>query len=165
MTRSLLTGLLLLAACSAPTSQAPAVPAGPDAGEVAFVDMAFVDMDGTRHELGASLGAGREVALVFWQTWCASCLREGPALARAARQLEGRVDFFGVVPGPDDLVDDDEVRRTATELGSPYPQVRDRDLALTRRFQVDGTPTIVVIGSDGNIRHHGHGPPSEWPTE
>jgi thiol-disulfide isomerase/thioredoxin len=144
--------LLLLAACSAPAPGAE-LPA-----PLAQDEVSLVDMDGTSYRLAA----GREVALVFWQTWCESCLREGPGIAAAARELEGEVDFFGVVPGPDDVVDDAEVRRVAEELGSTYPQVRDRDLALTRRFGVNGTPTIVVIGSDGAVRHHGHEPPSSW---
>ena len=42
-----------------------------------------------------------------------------------------------------------------------YPQVRDRDLALTDTFDVRGTPTVVVIGLDGAVAYRGHELP-DW---
>ena len=49
-------------------------------------------------------------------------------LVRAANELEGSVRFFGVVPGPDDMVDEDAVRERSEQYDMPYPHVRDRDL-------------------------------------
>jgi hypothetical protein len=72
------------------------------------------------------------------------------------------VAFFGVVPGTDERVDDGEVRRVASELGFPYPQVRDRDLALTERFDVQGTPTILVLEGNGELVYRGHRAPPDW---
>ncbi len=120
------------------------------------------DMDGTAHDLGAEMKAGRSVALVFWQTWCASCLQEAPALAAAARKHGKAIRFIGVVPGPNDRVDDKKVRAVARRFAMPYPQVRDRDLALSDRFAVTGTPTIIVLGPDGKIVYNGHEPPADW---
>lgn len=122
----------------------------------------LTDMEGRTHDVDALLRRDRPVALVFWQTWCESCIREAPGLAAAAREQDGRVEFFGVVPGTDEYVDDEEVRRTAAEMGLPYPQVRDRDLALTDRYGVQGTPTIVVLGAGGRILFQGHRPPGDW---
>ena len=66
------------------------------------------------------------------------------------------------MPGPEGTVDDAEVRRVAKAQKSPWPQVRDRDLALTKRFEVDGTPTIIVIGAEGEVVYRGHEPPASW---
>jgi len=126
------------------------------------VPLVVTDMDGGTHDLDEALQAGRPVALIFWQTWCASCIEEAPQLAADARAHGDEILFVGVVPGPDDYVDDGEVEQMAAKLGLPYPQVRDRDLSLSRRFEVKGTPTIVVLGKGGRILYNGHRPPEDW---
>ena len=55
------------------------------------------------------------------------------------------------------------MRELVATFDLPYPQVRDRDLFLTRRFDVKGTPTLVVIGAEG-VLYEGHGPPEDWNT-
>jgi thiol-disulfide isomerase/thioredoxin len=121
-----------------------------------------VDMDGARHDLDADLAAGKAVVLVWWQTWCASCKAETPELAAAARAHADHLSFIGVVPGTDDNVDDGEVREVARDLGLPYPNVRDRALALTGAFGVEGTPTIVVLeGSPAQVVWTGHRVPPD----
>ena len=122
----------------------------------AVTDMDLTDMTGRRHEIDAILADGKSVVLVFWQTWCTSCLREGPSLVRASNQHRETHRFFGVVTGPDDLVDDAKVKSLARRLGLPYPQVRDRDGDLAKRFEVEGTPTIIVIAPDRSIVYRGH---------
>jgi hypothetical protein len=67
-----------------------------------------------------------------------------------------------VVTGPDDVVDEGEVRRMAQKLGLPYPQARDRSAALARRFGVQGTPTIVVVEPTGRVAYNGHELPPDW---
>lgn len=119
----------------------------------------LVDMQGAKHELFAD---GQPTVLVFWQTWCASCQEEAPQLARDARELAGELRFIGVVPGPDELVDEAEVERCVRRFDLPYPQVRDRELALTEELQVQGTPTIIVLGPDRTVRYHGHHAPADW---
>lgn len=121
-----------------------------------------VDMDGTRHDLDADLASGKAVVLVWWQTWCASCKTEAPELAAAASEHADHLRFIGIVPGTDDNVDDSEVRQVARELALTYPNVRDRDLALTGAFRVEGTPTIVVIeGSPARVVWTGHRVPPD----
>jgi thiol-disulfide isomerase/thioredoxin len=124
--------------------------------------LVVTDMEGRTHDLEGALRGGQVVALIFWQTWCASCIEEAPRLAADARAHGDEILFLGVVPGPDDYVDDGEVEKMAAELGLPYPQVRDRDLALSQRFEVKGTPTIVVLGSGGRILFRGHRSPQDW---
>lgn len=122
--------------------------------------LAMTDIDGRDLDLDAALADGKAVALVWWQTWCSSCKREAPELVAAARQHGDRVTFVGIVPGADSNVDDGEVRETAQELGLVYPTVRDRDLAWTRAFGIEGTPTIVVLrGSPAQVVYRGHRPP------
>jgi thiol-disulfide isomerase/thioredoxin len=124
--------------------------------------LSFRDLKGTVHDLDALLVRNHPVVLVFWQTWCASCLREAPAVAAAAHELQGRLSFFGIVSGPDAAVDDRKVERVVAEKGLSYPQIRDRDLRLTEALHVDGTPTIVVLGRGRRILYSSHHLPSSW---
>lgn len=146
----LLTGLLALVGCTS-SEVAPA-----------RADLKVVDLSGATHDLDATLGRGEAVALVFWQTWCASCAGEAPAIVEAQRQYADRIHFVGVVPGRDADVDDAEVARVRAAWGYEFPQVRDRDMALSRRFGVTGTPSIVVLGAGGVVRYSGHRPPEDW---
>jgi protein-disulfide isomerase len=69
--------------------------------------------------------------------------------------------MLGVVSGPDEAVDEKVLRQTIAELGLPYRNVRDRALDLTRSLDVRGTPTIVVLGANGEILYSGHESP-DW---
>jgi thiol-disulfide isomerase/thioredoxin len=149
--------LLGVGACRGPAAApvpAPAVSQG-------ATELEFVDLAGQHHRLADELQRGRGVVLVFWQTWCLSCREESGTLAAAAR-AHPELAFFGIVPGGDDTVDDAEVLATALEWRVPYPQVRDRDLALTEAFGVTGTPTLIVLGADGAGRYRGNRAPAQW---
>jgi thiol-disulfide isomerase/thioredoxin len=120
------------------------------------------DMDGVTHDGDALLAEGTPVVLVFWQTWCPTCKREAPELAHAVKEYGDAMKFFGVVSGPDDVVDDAKVRRVAEAWGHHHPQIRDRDLSLTKRFKVFGTPVIIVLGREGRELFRGHRLPKDW---
>lgn len=123
-------------------------------------DFMASDIDGHSHDLGAVLSSGKEIALVFYQTWCQPCAREAPHVAEVARQHGERLQFYGVVSGSDEQVDNAKVRGWQQRFQLPYPQLRDRDLALTDKFSVKGTPTIIVLGCDGMILYRGHRSPN-----
>lgn len=156
MRRAFLPVLLGLAlwGCSAP-------PAAHQLDKAAVGSLEFVDMAQRRHTVSGDLESGKKVVLVFWETWCESCREESGELARAAN-AHPELAFYGVIPGPDGTVDDAVVLETARRWLLPYPQVRDRDLHLTRAFGVEGTPTIVVVGAGGEVVYFDHEPPADW---
>ena len=151
----LLATVLLLASCASPV--ASTVPAD----SIDFSAWQVQDYDGVSHDLSSQLSMGEPVVLVFWQTWCLSCLAEAPALSLAARQHSG-LHFYGVISGDAETVDEAEVRKIAFQKTLPYPQVLDRDLGLTEAFGITGTPTIVVVGPGGEILHRGHSADVDW---
>jgi thiol-disulfide isomerase/thioredoxin len=120
------------------------------------------DMQGRVHDLDATLAQGKPVVLVFWQTWCRSCLREAPEISEAAQRHGDALLFLGVVSGPEEAVDDRRVTELVERFDMDYPQIRDRDLRLTKQLGVAGTPTIVVLGTDGSVVYKEHRPPSDW---
>jgi thiol-disulfide isomerase/thioredoxin len=124
-------------------------------------DWQLVDYDGTVHSAGSYLERGEPVVLVFWETWCGSCVAEAPHVQELHR-THPRVHVFGVVAGAVGDTSEQEVRGTALRLGLTYPQVLDRDLALTSALDVRGTPTVVVLGRDGAVLSRGHELPTDW---
>ena len=120
------------------------------------------DMDGNTYDIHNIIGSGTNVALIFWQTWCAACIREAPALERAAQDQAGAIQFFGVIPGGDKFVDDDKVREVVKRFNLPYPQIRDRDVVITKKYKVIGTPYIVILGASNAILYQGHRLPQNW---
>lgn len=128
-----------------------------------FADpLVFEDMGGNQYDANAIVAEGKPVVFVFWQTWCASCKREAPELADAVWRYGKSMQFFGVISGPDEVVDDEKVRRVADEWNHPQPQVRDRDLTLTKHFKVRGTPVIIVLGKGGRELFRGYRLPEDW---
>jgi thiol-disulfide isomerase/thioredoxin len=119
-------------------------------------------MEGNPRDLSASAAEGKAVVLVFWQTWCRSCEREAPGIAAAAKAQAEAAEFYGVVAGPNEFVNDDEVGRTARKWGYVFPQIRDRDLRLTQEFHISATPTIVVLTPGGDVSYRGRRPPEDW---
>jgi len=146
--------LVTLCACAA-------APTAPEPQQLAVsADWTLRDYDGRVHTVGAFLERGEPVVLVFWETWCGSCLAEAPEVERAHR-ADPRVHVVGVVAGGANDVDESEVRGTALRLRLTYPQVLDRDLALTHGLAVQGTPTIVVLGRGGEVLFRGHELPAD----
>ncbi|WP_419191683.1 TlpA family protein disulfide reductase [Engelhardtia mirabilis] len=158
MRGALVASLVLLGACAGTptgaTLESSAAPAD-------LADLVLVDMNGRQHPVQAEWSAGRSVVLVFWQTWCLSCEREAASVVAAAKARPD-LAFFGVVPGTDDDVNDFEVLAKVEQQGMTYPQIRDRDLSLTETFDVQGTPTLLVIGPDGKVSFRGHEVPEDW---
>lgn len=129
---------------------------------VAAESLELVDMNGGRHDADALIEAGHPVVLIFWNTWCRSCKGEAPKIARAAEEYGETLRFFGVISGPDRVIDDEKVRRVAREWGYSHPQVRDRDLALAKRFRIFGTPVVIVLGDGGRELYRGFRLPDDW---
>jgi thiol-disulfide isomerase/thioredoxin len=91
---ALLLALGLLQGCTNDTAEtaAPAPGASPQvtisaaATPAAAMTTMFQDLQGKPLELSAY--AGKKVFLNYWATWCAPCIREIPAISRAAAALE-----------------------------------------------------------------------------
>jgi len=117
-------------------------------------------LDGERHELEEL--KGRVGLLYFWASWCPHCSRELPtSIEKLHRELGPR----GLTVWAIDIAESpDHVARWVGQRGISVPVLLDADGAVTRAYRVTATPTVVLLGRDGQWIARGVGS-REWDTE
>jgi cytochrome c biogenesis protein CcmG, thiol:disulfide interchange protein DsbE len=92
---------------------------------------------------------GRAVLLDFWATWCPPCRAEAPIVDRIARRWSDR---GVVVVGVDtDTLDQGDPRAFALEHGLTYPIARDLSGSVSRSYEIESIPTLVVVSRTGKV--------------
>ena len=90
---------------------------------------------------------GRPAVVNFWATWCVPCYQEHGVLTAAARELEGRARFVGVI-----YQDTEEnVQRFARDQGASYPSLVDADGRAAIAFGIFGVPETYFLDASGTI--------------
>jgi peroxiredoxin len=139
----LLFALLVPAGCAAPGAGSGAAPTD------RAPDFTLTSLDGTTVR-GASLWQERPALLVFMTAWCASCREEVPRLNELAR----RHTVVAIDTGDSRA----KVERMRAETGIACPVLLDAG-AVAGSYGIQSTPTCVLVGTDGTIRHRGSKPP------
>jgi peroxiredoxin len=117
-------------------------------GEV-VPDVEFQDQHGRRHALHRY--RGREVALLFWQSWSVPCRKELLRLQRGHAQggsEEDRPLVIGFHGGPDARA----IQAVSKEHNISIPLVQDGEQRIARALGVRCWPTVVQLGRDGTLR-------------
>jgi cytochrome c biogenesis protein CcmG/thiol:disulfide interchange protein DsbE len=97
--------------------------------------------------IGTAELRGQPAVVNFWATWCVPCYQEHGVLTRAARTLEGRVRFVGVV-----YEDSEEnVQRFAREQGASYPSLVDAEGRTAIAYGIFGVPETYFLDANGTI--------------
>lgn len=146
-----LAGFLLLAAVivgavgyyqqrGIPTEQAPPLSDTTLAGRA--VDLHRMTADGP-------------VLIYFWATWCPYCRVVSPVISDLAR--DHQVISVAMQSG-----DGDELRGYLRDHELQFPTINDPAGALSGRWGVRVTPTIVIVDSSGDVRWVTSGATSKW---
>jgi thiol-disulfide isomerase/thioredoxin len=129
-----------------------AIPAAPDA--------VFFDEQGAVATLADF--QGQFVVLNLWATWCAPCVAELPALARAQEAL--REDGVLILPVDMEKKGAEEISAFLSDNGAgSLPTFIDRDYALMQAFEAFtvGLPYTIFIDAEGRQIATASGP-QEW---
>lgn len=158
--------LFLTGCITAPASPVPGTGEGSsslvsESDTPAGYPLRLTDQQQRAHDVDALLRQGKTVVLVFWQPWCAPCRREAPHLAERSRELTESHRFFGIVSGPDEVVNAERVAECIERYNISYPTIRDGDASLSRRFGVKGTPTLIILKGTQEV-FRGHRAPQNW---
>lgn len=100
---------------------------------------------------------GRPALVVFWASWCGPCRREAVEIAEIVRSYGDRVQVVSINSGEDPT----KVKLTAQEWGMDWPVGLDPKGTVSRRFEVDALPLVLVMDRAGMIRFRGNGLPSD----
>jgi peroxiredoxin len=103
---------------------------------------------------------GKRVLLNFWSISCEVCLRDMPRLSRLHESLQDQ-DFTIIgVAMPHDPPP--AVIETVQRLAPSYPIALDVHGEVNKAFGgIEVTPTIILVGPDGNISYTARGPLDE----
>jgi cytochrome c biogenesis protein CcmG/thiol:disulfide interchange protein DsbE len=97
--------------------------------------------------IGTAELRGQPAVVNFWATWCVPCYQEHAVLTRAARTLEGRVRFVGVV-----YEDSEEnVARFSRDQGASYPSLVDTEGRTAIAYGIFGVPESYFLDANGTI--------------
>lgn len=130
--------------------------AAPALGRAAAVGQAapeftLTTMDGVEFSGGNASGKS-PVMMVFWATWCPVCREEIPGVKELyARFAPKGLKLIAVNVGVNDSVK--RMEKYVKKYDITYPVAFDTGSKVTRRFGVQGTPTVIIVDAKGIVRY------------
>ena len=101
--------------------------------------------------------AAKPVLIEVFASWCGTCRRSAPSLARAHEKYGADLEFLGI------SVDDDAASAAEAKQNwqIPYPVAHDDNGAFSRAYRIRVLPTFVLLDREGRIAEFSAGMPSE----
>lgn len=90
------------------------------------------------------------VLLVFWATWCPSCQQEMPILNRWKTKYPNlKILAINVEQ------EDEEISNFEQKKAIHFPVLLDRDGEVSRRYEIETLPSIILLAKGGGILYYG----------
>ena len=120
-------------------------PSTPTSGNAA-PDFTLNDLSGK--PLTLSSLRGKYVILDFWGSWCVWCIKGFPQMKEYYQKYAGKFEILGI-----DCNDTEAKWKAAVEKYElPWLHVYNpRDSKVLEQYEIQGFPTKIIIGPDGNI--------------
>jgi len=139
----ILSTIFLLSACSNVNGQS-----GVSGKAPGFVLDAI---DGSSIDLSRVLQT-KNAVLVFWATWCPSCVGEIPHVEKYYSENGGTVAVIGI----NIRESKDKVASFVKKKGISYPVALDTGGEIAAAYGVQSIPTVVAVSRNGDILYYGH---------
>lgn len=124
------------------------------------LDFTATTIDGKKISLSQYKGK-KAVWLVFWATWCPYCQKEIPALKELHKKYGDKVEILAINIGVNDSIDKSKDYQFEHDL--PYQIIFSNE--ITRQYEVQGTPTQIVIDAKGRVVYKGTRVPKDITEE
>lgn len=123
-----------------------------DVGDTApCITLDHLNYNGTETQRSTCKGehSNQNLVLTFFATWCEYCVADLPTFTKIATKFKGQAIFrlIGV---------DKEADVRSYFKGKDFSSFEigfDPDLKTVDAFNLEGTPTLVVIGPDGKVKY------------
>ena len=112
-------------------------------------DFSLMTIEGEEIQLKSYQGK-KIVHLVFWATWCPSCLMEIPKLKNLYYEAKNRpYEVLSIDVGLNDSME--RVKQTQARYQLPYKILFDGTGEVSRRYGIIGVPTHIIINKEGMV--------------
>lgn len=116
-------------------------------------DFSMTDTSGKQHTL--SDYQGKNLVLYFWATWCPACVRDIETFKDVYAQFNSEdIKFLAVSLDKSE----EKLKKFIVENEIQWPVLfggRAWDLPMARDYEIDSTPSYVLISKDGEILRKG----------
>lgn len=108
------------------------------------------DVDGVPYDLNAHIGS-KPILIEFFYTQCSACLSMAPVMDDLYAYYEWGAEVEFVAISSDSRDSTSDVRNYRDAHGSNWTFIWDSSTAIASDYCVPGTPTFVLIDTDGTI--------------
>jgi len=119
-------------------------------------DFSTIDTDGKSFQL-SEMRDKKPVYLIFWATWCKTCKHEMPTFIDLYERHNSDLEIVSI--NVDSLSfwsslkkSNQRVKEYVDQYQIPYRVILDDEEKLIKQFNVQGTPTQLLIDKEGVIR-------------
>ncbi len=110
-------------------------------------DFTLTDISGKAFTLSSL--RGKVVVIDFWGSWCGWCIKGMPEMKKAYEKYKGKLEIVGVDCGDTDA----KWKAAVKDLELPWVHVYNpKGMGdITGTYGIQGFPTKVIVGKDGEL--------------